>query len=150
MAKRGRKPVLNSIKKAQIVAILAMGCSRRAAAKFVGCDVKTIRNTAARDPEFAEQISQADSRNEYEFLKSIRRAAQHEKYWRAAAWVLERRFPNDYGRRGPEVITVDQIAELLIHFTEIITEEIPVGKMRKRVIKRFNAITARLRDTCKK
>lgn len=149
MAKRGRKPVLDEIKKQQIIALLAVGCSRRTAAKFVGCDVATIRNTAARDPAFGEKLCETESGEEFKYLRNIKRAAQEEKYWRAAAWVLERRFPDDYGRRGPDVITIAQITDLLTQFAEVIAEEVPIAKYRKNILKRFNAISASLKDASK-
>ncbi len=146
MAKRGRKPVLDEIKKGQIIAMLAVGCSRRTAAKFIGCDVKTIANTAEREPAFAERLRQTENSQEYTHLKNIQDAAKQDKYWRAAAWVLERRFPDDYGRRGPHVVTVNQIRELLARFAEIIVEEVPVPEYRKNILKRFTAISAGLKD----
>lgn len=145
MAKRGRKPVLDDIKKGQIVAILAVGCSRRTAAKFVGCDVSTIRNTAEREPDFAEQLRVTENKQEYMYLQNVQKAAQRERYWRAAAWVLERRFPDDYGRRGPDVVTLAQIKDLLTQFSEIIVEEVPVAEYRKNILKRFNAISENLK-----
>ena len=39
MAKRGRPPVLDEMKKGQIVAILSVGCSFRLAARYVGRNV---------------------------------------------------------------------------------------------------------------
>ena len=106
MAKRGRRPALDETKKQLIAAILAVGCSRRTAASYVGCAVSTIQNTANRDSEFAEQLRQAESHSEIAYLKRIRRATEKDQYWRAAAWVLERRNPRDFARRGPNVLAV--------------------------------------------
>ena len=150
MAKRGRKPVLDDVKKGQIVAIITVGCGRQTAAKFVGCGVTTIRDTADRDPQFAEQLRQADGKNELAYLRNIKKAAEQERYWRAAAWVLERKFPEDYGRRGPDVITLAQIKELLAQFTEIIVEEVPIPEYRKNILKRFGAVSEGLKGTSKK
>lgn len=125
--------------------MLAVGCNRRTAAAFVGCDVSTIRNTAERDSHFAEQLRQSEHSQEYACLKSIRKAAEQERYWRAAAWVLERKFPDNYGPRGPETITLTQIAEVLNQLSEVIVEEVPVAAYRKRILKRINAISNQLK-----
>ena len=95
MPKVGRPPVLDHVKKGQILAILSVGCNRRIAARYVGCSPKTIQNTADREPEFAKQLHHADHGAEIEYLKRIRTAAQKEQYWRAAAWALERLNPED-------------------------------------------------------
>jgi len=149
VAKCRRKPLLDEVKKAEIIAILSVGCSRQTAAKYVGCSPATICRTAQREPEFSKQLRQTEGNQELGYLKNIKRAAQQERYWRAAAWVLERKFPNDYGRRGPDVITVGQITEVLARFAEIITEEVPDEEDRKRILKRLGTISARLNDASK-
>jgi hypothetical protein len=144
MAQRGRKPVLDEIKQCEIVALLTMGYSRRVAAQYVGCAPSTIQNTARRDRKFAKKIRQAAYNTEISYLKNIQKAANKEQYWRAAAWVLERTIPEKYARRGPDVITVEQISSLLSQFTDIITEEVPVGEYRKNIIKRMEALNRSL------
>ena len=131
MGKRGRRPVLDDEKRAQIVAILSVGCSQNMAAQYVGCASRTIQRTAERDPKFAEELREAKGNAELGLVKNIRNAAKKEQYWRAAAWALERGFPEKYARRGPDVITVEQIGLLLTKFSEIIVEEVP-ERYRKR------------------
>ena len=92
----------------------------------------TIQNTADRDPTFAEKLRQADYSTEIGLLKNIRNAAKKEQYWRAAAWVLERRFPERYARRGPDVITARaDHAAAGRSSADIVAEEVP-GRCRKR------------------
>lgn len=143
MARGGRPPVLDSVKRAQIVAILSVGCSQGVASQFVGCAVSTIQRTADRDPAFAEELGRAKSNAELALVKNIRNAAKKEQYWRAAAWALERGFPEKYARRGPDVITVDQIGRLLTQFTEIVIEEVP-DRYRKGILKRMDAVARSL------
>ena len=148
--KRGRKPVLDGYKRREILAILAIGGSRRVAAKYVGCAVSTIQNTANRDPKFAEQLRQKEYGSEIGYLENIRNAARNERYWRAAAWALERLDPENYGRRSPDAITIGQIKEIMGQFAEIIVEEIPVAQYRKNVLKRFDAISGQLKKASNK
>lgn len=150
MARCGRKPVLDEFKRREILAILAVGGSRRVAATYVGCSVTTIQNTADRDPEFAEQLRRKEFQSEIGYLENIRSAARDERYWRAAAWALERLNPERYGRRSPDAITIDQVKELLAQFAEVIVEEVPVPVFRKNVLKRLDAISGGLRGTPKK
>ena len=144
MAKCGRKPVLDDIKKREIAALLAVGCSRQTAARYVGCAATTIHKTAERDEDFAAKLRQAYCNAEIGLLQNIRNAAKKEQYWRAAAWTLERRYPEKYARRGPDVITVDQISHLLSQFADIIVAEVPVAKYRKRILARLEVLNKSL------
>jgi hypothetical protein len=144
MAKRGRPPVLDELKRQQVCAILAVGCSRKVAAKYVGCAADTIRNTALRDPAFHQQLCHAESQYEIVYLQRIQEAAKEGKHWRAAAWVLERRFPDRYGRRRPGTVTVEQITDLLAQFGQILFEEIPDPVDRARALARLSLLTESL------
>jgi len=144
MAKCGRKPFLDDIKKREILAILSVGCSRRVAATYVGCSPATIRNTAQRDPQFAEQLRQADHHAELGYLRTIQKAGSDVRYWRAAAWALERKNPEDYAPPHPDVVTLDQIAQLMIDFAQLLHEEIPVARYRQNALKRLDEAQRRL------
>lgn len=144
MPKIGRPPVLDHVKKREILAIVAMGCSRRTAASYVGCSPKTILNTADRDPEFAAQLRRAEHASEIEYLQRIRNAAKKEQYWRAAAWALERINPEDFAKRPPRSLTPEQIAALLLQLADVLVAELPVGAYRKRVVKALDRLLARL------
>jgi hypothetical protein len=147
MAKPGPKYVLTDEKKQAILAILGVGCSRHVAARYVGCSDSTIANTAARDPAFGEAIGKMMSQAEVSLLKRIRDAAKKDKYWRAAAWTLERVYPQRYARRNPDVLTVDQIANLLERFAQIVVDEVPVARHRKNVLRRLTMMGQSLTGT---
>lgn len=143
MSKCGRPPVLDREKRAQIVAIIGVGCSQNVAAQYVGCSPSTIQRTAERDPAFADELSKAKSNAELSLVKNIRDAAKKEQYWRAAAWALERGFPEKYARRGPDVITVEQIGLLLVRFCEIVVQQVQ-EKDRKPILKKIAAMSRQL------
>ncbi len=126
---------LDDVKKKEIVAILAVGCSQAMAAKYVGCSSATIRREAERDPKFARQIRQAKGNMELGLIRNIRDAAKKEQYWRAAAWALERCFPERYARRSPDVITAEQFREIFMLFAERIVAMIPDEKRRQDIVK---------------
>ncbi len=150
MAKRGQRTILDGYKRREILAILGVGCSRRVASDYVGCAIATIQNTADRDQNFAAKLRKNEHGSEIGYMENIRNAARTERYWRAAAWALERLHPEKYGRRGPDVITVDEIRNLLAQFAEIIVEEVPVAEYRKKILKRLKSISDSLKDASKK
>lgn len=144
MAKIGRPPVLDHVKKGQILAILSVGCSRRIAARYVGCSPTTIQNTAEREPEFAKQLHRADHGAEIEYLKRIRTAAQKEQYWRAAAWALERLNPEDFASRPLDVLTYEQVKTLVTRLAEVVIAQISRADHRKRMLKAVDRFLAKI------
>ncbi len=149
MGKRGRRPVLNAEKRGQIVAILSVGCSQSTAAQYVGCAVSTIQRTADRDPEFANELCQAKCNAELGLVRNIRNAAKKEQYWRAAAWALERGFPEKYAPRDPDVITAEQLVQILRQLAERIVEHVPNAAYRKNIVKDIESLARSLGQTIK-
>ncbi|MFZ5831591.1 MAG: hypothetical protein ACOY3P_16015 [Planctomycetota bacterium] len=145
MARRGRRPILDEAKQREVVAMVAAGCTRRAAASHVGCSDRTIRATAAREPQFRQRLRHARAAFEIGHLRSIRNAAQQGRHWRAAAWALERRFPSRYAARHPEALTLPQVVQLLFELAEIAVREIPVAKHRTAVLRRLQNLVQNLK-----
>jgi hypothetical protein len=143
VVRRGRPPVLDKTKRTQVLAVISVGCSQTCAAEFVGCARSTIRDTANRDPEFAKDLAKAKCNSELSLVKSIRKAANKEQYWRAAAWALERGFPEKYGRREPDVLTIEQVNTLMSQFTDYLIAEVP-ERDRKRIVKQLTVIARSL------
>jgi hypothetical protein len=133
--KPGRPPVLDDDKRRTIIAMLTNGSSARVAAAYVGCAPTTIARTAGRDPDFAAELARAQQNAEIEALRFLRKAARKDRYWRAAAWLLERRNPDDFARREPNVITEDQLRQVLAstagYLLEDLSEEKYEGLMRR-------------------
>ena len=143
MGRVGRRPVLDDEKRAQILAILSVGASLTMAAEYVGCAVSTIQRTAERDPKFAQELRHVKGNAEIGLLKFIRNAAKKEQYWRAAAWGLERAFPHAYARRNPRTLTFEQVAELLVQFSEILVRELP-ERARTKVLRHLDRMARSL------
>jgi len=124
--------VLTEEKRNAIVAILSVGCPRYVAARYVGCSPTTIARTAARDPQFAARLRQAQASVELAFLRRIGKAADKEQYWRAAAWALERMFPQRYARRDPrDTFDARQVQAALEVLAELLCECLPPAARRE-------------------
>jgi len=142
MGRGKRKRILeDSQKRGRILGVLAIGCSLRAAARIVNCSPSTICREARLDPDFAAALEKAKGDSEVNFMKRIFDASKKDQYWRAAAWALERRHPEHYAPRAPEAITIGQIARLVAKLSQIIEEEIPAARFRKKVLARLDALT---------
>jgi transposase len=129
---RGRKPVLDETKKRQVVSMLLDGCTRRAIARFFQCSLSTISRTAQRDPEFGEKVARAERGQEIWSARTVTRTCQQDKYWRAAAWVLERRAPEVYGKPQPGKYTGREVLRIVGEILETIEEDLS-PEMRERV-----------------
>jgi hypothetical protein len=142
------REVLDPGKKAMVLALLVAGFSRRAAAKRVGVSHTTIARAATRDKLFATQLLDAEWRTDYEALKLVRSAAREEKYWRAAAWLLERRLPDDFGHRTAHSFSGDQVMALL---AEVFSYTLPAlaEDRREQFIRSFNATLGEVEQSVK-
>ncbi|MBN2580483.1 MAG: hypothetical protein JXB10_15975 [Pirellulales bacterium] len=147
-------PVLDDAKRRVIISMLSNGSSRRITARYVGCAQSTITRTAARDPAFAAQIAAAEHQAEIEILRALRAAARNERYWRAGAWLLERRNPEDFAARSPQVFTVDQIMQMISLLGEILYAEIPAENADRAIqkveqfLREFNEEESNATDRC--
>lgn len=135
---------LDATKKREVIAIFAMGGSRATAALHVGCSAQTITNTAKRDTEFGDEVLKATSQYEILHLSNINAAAKESRHWRAAAWALERTYPDRYGERKPRVITREQVTGVLKEFATIVLSEVEDTKARQRIRRRVARLVGSL------
>ena len=138
--RRGRHSCLDAERKSNICAMLAVGCTKTTAARYVGCAPGTITRRAKKEPEFAAALARAEAQQEFVLLKRIYDAAADHKHWRAAAWMLARRWPERYGAHFPEHVTVQQISLSLNQIAQVIMEEIGDPEQRRRVVERVQEL----------
>lgn len=137
---KGRPRQLDATQKSHVLAILSVGGSRQLAAQFVGCTLPAIQRAARGDPAFAQALRHAERQPILNHLKNIQTAAKQERHWRASAWLLERKDPQEFAPRGPDIITGQQLHELLTQIVRILVEAIPVASIRKNVIKQLSLL----------
>jgi hypothetical protein len=99
-ASRGGRPrVLDAVKRAEICAMVSVGCTFRTTARCAGCSPAAISMLMRRDEAFRDQVARALAQRELIPLAHMREASK--RSWRAAAWLLERTVKGTY-RRGNE------------------------------------------------
>lgn len=95
---------------------LKLGLTYRLAASYAGVGVSTVHNWIARGDrdsgtiysEFRDAVKEAEGINAAQCMARIIKAADTGQ-WQASAWILERRYPADYGRRVQEVHHTGQV-----------------------------------------
>lgn len=131
-------------KRREFLGLLRGGATRSAAARIVGCSLKTIMAAARRDPTLADEMVRSEEVAEWNMMQNIRNASAKAQYWRAAAWALERSRPDRYAARSAGAVQKEQLVQLLTHVVDIITEEVPVAKLRSKVLRRLDKWVAQL------
>lgn len=105
----GRRSKLTPETVAKVAQAIKAGATRRLAAEYAGVGESTLLHwlaatTKATEPlRVAVQKAEADSG--VAALARIQTAAQNGD-WKAAAWILEHRFPNEYGRRSALAVAI--------------------------------------------
>jgi hypothetical protein len=103
---RGRKPKLTPELQQKLVSAIAAGNYIETACALVGIGTTTFyrwlelgSGPNARSPyrEFREAVKKAEAAAEAKRIQIITEAAKED--WKAAAWYLERRYPERWGRR---------------------------------------------------
>ncbi len=147
----GRPLKLSPDMQSELVKVIQMGNFLETAAAYVGISVSTLRDWIRRGEREAQRLSTKNARSNkteepyLEFSAAIKKAqAEGEirdvllignaarETWQAAAWRLERRFPDRWGRKekhelsGPSggPIEVEDIRErLLKKITDLTLDE---------------------------
>lgn len=91
---------------AKIVDTVRLGVWPDRAAQIHGVTPATMRAHRARHQSFATQLEKAEAEAEAAFMAKILRHT--EKQWTAAAWMLERRWPDRWAKREV-TMTVDDV-----------------------------------------
>src|SRR5215211_6194992 len=110
--RRGRPRKLTAKRQKAIVDAVRTGAHREQAAEAAGISRRSLQNWLARGElggeqpyrRFAEAVREAEAQAELESLRTIEKAAA-EGDWRARAWVLERRWPQRWGRQTRTEVT---------------------------------------------
>jgi transposase len=88
----------------RIFRTVSQGLSREAAAALAGINLAALYEWQSRFPEFSEELKKADARFEQASVRRMAKAGGRPRYWTAIAWMLERKFPQHYGKIDRHVI----------------------------------------------
>lgn len=136
----GRPTKLTNELLREIRETLETGCSRRTAARAAGISESTFYEWMAEFPEFSECIKKGEALAVVKRTQVVHEAMS--KSWQAAALWLERRVPDEFGRKATEaVLNAEQVRnqaeEIKCQLLDAITKEISDPEVRKRVTTRL-------------
>jgi hypothetical protein len=134
---------LTTKERKEVIAILTAGSSRSNAARYICRSPATLKHEILECPQFATQVARAEETAELFLLSNIRKASQDTRYWRAAAWLLERRAAERFGPRKPETLTEEHVQKFMAKCMQIIAEKVPNKALRAEI---FNRIASELEN----
>jgi len=97
-SKRGRKTKYTPEVVERITHAIRLGATHRLACLYAGVSHETFYRWLSEKPDFYDAVKLAEGAGAVGWLAKIEQAAQSGE-WTAAAWKLERRYPDEYGRR---------------------------------------------------
>lgn len=92
----------------KVISAIALGAPFTHACNYAGVSFETFNEWRKQYPEFSEQVKTAEGRAVEGWLSKIEKAAS-DGNWQAAAWKLERRYPEDFGKRERLQLDVREI-----------------------------------------
>lgn len=90
--------------RAALIKALRAGMTRTEAAACAGVSYDSLKRWHDANPDFADALRRADAEAVMEAVEAIQHASWRQ--WRAAAWWLERRYPQEWGKQR---LTADDI-----------------------------------------
>jgi 5-carboxymethyl-2-hydroxymuconate isomerase len=129
-----QKKKLNKVQKQSVLAILSVGCPRSTAAKYVGVAPSTLRRILHDEKKFKAEVEKAEEESELFYLGRIRKAAEKEQYWRAAAWALERRIPKRYAPKKSSGYSEEKVRQVIEEMTEIVLDTIDDDEQQQKLM----------------
>jgi hypothetical protein len=99
---------------AAIERALQLGMTRRDACVHGGIDDSTFCEWMNEKPEFAELVQKAETHAKLSRVERITKAGQRGT-WQADAWMLERKYPQEFAQRLVVQVTPEDAALLKKH-----------------------------------
>lgn len=94
----GRPSKYSPVVVRKICRAIARGCNRHTAAGLAGVSGRALFEWLNKFSEFADAVERADSKFKAGRIRLICKAGKSSRNWTANAWLLERKFPEEFGR----------------------------------------------------
>lgn len=104
--------------KERVLTAIRLGATYELACQYAGVSRRTLL-TYRKDRDFCAEVEKAEGQAVVGWLAKIEKAASDGE-WTAAAWKLERRYPELYGRRLQETTTFGTVRVEVVYVDEAI------------------------------
>jgi hypothetical protein len=122
----------------KIVALLRSGLPRATVCMLAGVSRSQFYLVLNQNRTFRTAIKRAEGAVERRWMGLIERAARDPKHWTAAAWLMERRWPEKYALRMARMIEAEREA-MLSELRKSVDEKTFVEVARALVVAQQNA-----------
>lgn len=145
-----RKPIeLDEARRRRLLEALQAGATIRMASAAAGVSEDTLSRWRKAKPDLEADMQQAEAAGAVRALQVIQAAAASGT-WQAAAWMLERRYPGEYGRRAPRVDEApdlprspfDESFERYMALAERVAKEVFSAEANASLARRFGDLGA--------
>lgn len=124
--KPGPKPKVGDEQRTEILAVITDGGSIRDAAESVGVSVRTVRNAMRSDPKFFLGVKKARKTGKIKLIRRVNDA----KCWQSAAWMLERMYGSEFGRKERHEHTGRNGGAIKTETTHVVDYDAIEGELR--------------------
>jgi hypothetical protein len=135
----GRPRALDEVKRREVCALVSAGCGIDGAARYVGCNAITIRRESLRNPEFCEQLRNAELNAQNTPLQRLPKAAGTQ---RRAASMLKPTRPDQFARREPNVLSAEDVKIWVEKLVKSKFDRPNDSEIVDRMLRRFDAVVA--------
>ena len=135
--KAGRPRLIDAAMREKIIEYAKLVGSRKSAAAKAGISYQTLARDFHANPEFEDALKDAIEVFKSTHVARISLASQ--KDWKASAFLLERMFPELYGRRNADALTLNQAASLITLMANEMIDALP---------KKYAALVYRAAQRC--
>lgn len=118
----GSSRVMTPERREKLCELLAESHTLEEASEAVGVSIRTVQRERKRDEDFDHEVLLALQKTP-DPLKLMEQAAR--THWRAAAWLLERRNPEEYARKPVNTASAKKVAAALRFVQEMALEAVP-------------------------
>lgn len=118
----GSSRIMTPERRAKLCELLAESHTIEEASEAVGVSIRTVQRERKRDEDFDHEVLLALQKTP-DPLKLMEQAAR--THWRAAAWLLERRNPEEYARKPVNATSAKKVATALRFVQETALEAVP-------------------------
>ena len=128
LRRRDPREVLDPDRRLLALAVLRLGGSRRMAARQAGCAHTTIARTAARDPEFAAKLAEAEGHAATDGLSRPRSEIDEDKLGKAADWIARHGIGAEVRRRPLVPLGGERVMMIVQYFIAFAGPLVPRGE----------------------